>query len=102
MNINYDEIIHKANARAEKLKALTEKLAPIQEKAEQLAAALVYFHNLREAVNDLDAEGRALLPEGIESRVAHVGAAATYTLGQLTESSLRNLQQLIDAVKANA
>lgn len=99
MNINYDEIIHRANERAEKLKALTERLAPIQEKAEQLAAALVYFYNLREAVDDLDAEGRALLPAGLEHRVTYVGATAKYALEQLAEDSLRNLQALISQVK---
>lgn len=99
MNINYDEIIHRANVRAEKLKALTERLAPIQEKAEQLAAALVYFHNLSGAVDDLDAEGRALLPASLEHRVTYVGATAKTVWEQLTENSLRNLQALVNQVK---
>lgn len=108
MNINYDEIIHRANARAEKLKALTEQFEPIHEKAEQLIDALLYFEKLEANVRELDSEGQALLPSYVVHRLLTVGACVRYALVQLVRqldaqrSDSAHVRELVKAVKGAA
>lgn len=108
MNINYDEIIHRANARAEKLKALTEQFEPIHEKAEQLIDALLYFERLEANVRELDSEGQALLPNYVVHRLLAVGACVRYALAQLVRqldaqrSDSAHVLELVKAVKGAA
>lgn len=103
MNINYDEIITKANERAERLKALTEQIAPVQEKAHQLIDALIYFRDLSVAVELLDSEGKALLPPGVASRAMRVGQEVNKALEvfvRCTDSNGSNERQVLALAEA--
>ena len=80
MNINYDKIITTANERAERLKALAIKLEELPAMAQDLIDSLVYFERLGADVDLMDAEGQALLPNGIASRIKAVAAKANDAL----------------------
>ena len=61
MNINYEDIIAKANARKDALKALEVELTFVSDVAEQLAVSMNYFINLRAMLIALDAEGQSMV-----------------------------------------
>ena len=63
MNINYEDIITKAIARKEQLKAVTAKLEGLDEQAEKLFEALTYFAGMKPLYEALDGEGKLLLGE---------------------------------------
>lgn len=102
MNINYDEIIHRANERAEKLKALNEKLTQAKGHATALSEALAYFDDLREARDQLDSEGLAMLgPLG--SYIHSVGSTANVTTRSLfgDSRSPQYLPKLVELIEQN-
>lgn len=66
MNIDYSEIITKANARKEALQALAKTLEPIEGHAADLFDALGYFAALLPRVKAIDAEGKAMMPRLLE------------------------------------
>lgn len=61
MNINYDEIITKANQRKDALKALSKALKEVDMQATVLYDALSYFENLGVLMKAVDQEGRNML-----------------------------------------
>ena len=75
MNINYDEIITKANERKDALKALSEALKDAQSQATKLHEALNYFAELLPLLQAIDPEGRNMLG-AVNSAVLHAAAQA--------------------------
>lgn len=61
MNIDYAQIIEKANARKEALEAFAARMKEAPEQVRKLHDALVFFADLKAAANALDAEGLALV-----------------------------------------
>ncbi len=61
MNIDYSEIIAKANARKEALQALDEELKLLESHAGVLFDVLDYFEKLTPLLDAVDLEGRAML-----------------------------------------
>lgn len=74
MNINYDEIITRANTRKDKLMEITKDLVDFQYRRTELYKALSYFATLGEKAGRLDPEGRALLGDELTSRLVSVGS----------------------------
>lgn len=66
MNIDYSEIITKANARKEALQALSKALEPAEHHAADLFDALDYFATLLPLAKAIDAEGKAMMPRLLE------------------------------------
>lgn len=84
MNINYDEIIRRANDRAEKLKLLDAQLEDAKAQAVKLCEALQYFSELSTLQSSMDQEGRELLPRDLSLSVMYVGDAADKLWRSLT------------------
>ena len=76
MNINYEDIITRANARAESLKEIQQAMARVPDAIEMLDEALSYFENLGQLVGKLDAEGKLLLGDA-HSPAYHAAHRAT-------------------------
>lgn len=83
MNINYDEIITKANERAEKLKAIQEYACFVEENANALLLSLKYFQKFGKLVAELDPEGRQIIVP-LFYRIARISSLAESTLGTYT------------------
>ena len=64
MNINYDEIITKANARKNALQALAAQIPEIEQQRIKLYEALDFFAALQPLTTNLDQEGRMILGGG--------------------------------------
>ena len=75
MNINYDEIITKANQRKDALKALSEALKDVQSQATKLHEAMNYFAELLPLLQAIDPEGRNMLG-AVNSAVLQAAAQA--------------------------
>jgi hypothetical protein len=75
MNINYGEIITKANERKDALKALSEALKDAQSQATKLHEALNYFAGLLSLMQAIDPEGRNMLG-AVNSAVLQAAAHA--------------------------
>jgi hypothetical protein len=67
MNIDYDKIITKANARKEKLQELSMLLSKADDMVNQLQAIHKWVEELRVCYSLLDAEGKSLLPAAVQS-----------------------------------
>ena len=104
MNINYDEIITKANERAEKLKAIQNCAHFVEENANALISSLKYFRDFGKLVSELDPEGRVMLGQTFY-RVTRIGSLAESMLGTCTipnscnESDEYVLTALVEALK---
>ena len=61
MNINYEDIITKANARKDALKAIEAEISEVHDMSESLKACLEYFVDLGKMTSALDAEGLQML-----------------------------------------
>ena len=83
MNINYDEIINKANERAEKLKAIQNYAHFVEENANALISSLNYFRDFGKLITEVDSEGRAMLGQTFY-RVTRIGSKAESMLGICT------------------
>lgn len=75
MNINYDEIITKANQRKDALKALSGALKDVQSQATKLHEAMNYFAELLPLLQAIDPEGRNMLG-AVNSAVLQAAAQA--------------------------
>lgn len=64
MNINYDEIITKANARKNALQALAAQIPEIEQQRIKLYEALDFFATLQLLTSNIDQEGRMILGGG--------------------------------------
>lgn len=80
MNINYGEIITKANARKVALEDITEYAKQAEEMAHELKFAATYFIDLAAKVAALDGEGKVLLGVDITGAVFYSGLAVEPTL----------------------
>lgn len=63
MNINYDEIITKANERKVLLQNIAATLRDAEEMYNKVSDVVAWLSYLRDMYKRLDAEGRALLPK---------------------------------------
>jgi len=98
MNINYDEIITKANERAEKLKVVQEYAKGIDDKAHELLDLMLYFANLGNKAQAVDAEGRQLLPGSLKAY--HIGNWASGEYSRLTDGPKHmNILELVKEMK---
>jgi hypothetical protein len=104
MEINYDEIITKANARAEQLKEIQRYGADAETHAVALLSAMLYFSNLNQRICALDAEGKAMVG-GLVQRASLVGGTCSNTYEYLTtlertnNSDTRMVMKLAEALK---
>lgn len=104
MNINYDEIITKANERKEKLKAFQEHSLGAEAHANAILRGLLYFSNLRYKAEALDSEGRAMLG-GTYQRAVGIGftAGSTYDIWTMPNpcggGDGNMIMRLVDALK---
>lgn len=76
MKIDYDKIIEQANVRKDKLKALEELLAGTHAHITAARQAMYHFQELKHALEQLDDEGRKLLPQPLFEVGYSVGVAA--------------------------
>lgn len=67
MNINYDEIITKANTRKNQLQKLTELLKQQPEMLEALRNVREWSLMVSDCWAGIDEEGRSLLPPGVQA-----------------------------------
>lgn len=81
MNINYDEIITKANQRKERLQGLTERLKRQPEMLSKLQEVQQWATEVRDWHNVLDDEGRTLLPLRVRGSLAS-SATTVVRIGQ--------------------
>lgn len=75
MVIDYAEIDRRAELRRADLRTAADWLAVLPDWAANLSQSLGYFSSLKEAVDRLDPEGRALLGVGTYGRITEVAAA---------------------------
>lgn len=105
MNLPFDDIITRANARKEALKEIQLKLEDLPSHVEALRTALRFFAEFRPLYNHLDAEGKSLLADldrldlRIE-RMASVGEQLTrnYFVGS-DGLNLDSFPRLLEAAK---
>lgn len=100
MNIDYSEIITKANARKEALQALARALEPAESQAAVLIDALDYFGTLLPLAKAIDAEGKAMMPRLLE-RVNDIAYRCESLRASLIcePSQYRSLSGLLTAIK---
>lgn len=100
MKINYEDIITKANKRKEALAEFASLAVAAEYHAHAVLTGLLYFENLKEAVERIDAEGKALLGEA-SGRVQHVGARAKDTRTAFSERGPDHLRlsKLLESLK---
>ena len=72
MNIEFDKIIEKANARKDKLIEITDLLADADYQVKNLVEAIAWVDSLRKAFVSLDQEGRDLLPRPINNTLSAI------------------------------
>lgn len=72
MNIDYSDIIAKANKRKEDLEKFTNLLMDFNEMNDQLKEANDYMRLVKTALNDIDPEGKALIPEYVRICVSYI------------------------------
>ena len=71
MNINFDEIITKANERKDQLQAVVRMLERVPEHAHALNKALAFFGGMASSIAALDAEGKTLLGTSLGEPLMH-------------------------------
>ncbi len=103
MEINYDQIITKANERAEKLKDLQAYSADAEKHAHNMLSGMLYFANLLNRVEALDDEGRAML-KGVPIRARLIGGRCSNWYSLLTSTERNNedtamVLRLVEALK---
>jgi hypothetical protein len=84
MNIDYSDIIAKANKRKEALEKFTNLLMDFNEMNDQLKEANGYMLSVRAALDNIDPEGKALVPDYVRACVQRIGVltfAGTTTSG---------------------
>lgn len=70
MNIDYAQIIERANGRKEALEAFANRMKNVPEQAEKLRDVLVFFGHLSVDTKLLDSEAFALVKEAAEAALA--------------------------------
>jgi hypothetical protein len=85
MNINYDDIITKANARKNALKALEAKFTEVPLQARLMKEALQFFASLGPLLASLDAEGCDMLSH-MATRARMISNQSNSALGSWFES----------------
>lgn len=101
MNIDYSEIITKANARKDALQALSKELEPLESHAGVLFDVLDYFVGLHVLVASVDAEGQAMLGN-LVGRINSVSNACNQlgnTLRPQYDATPANLPVLVKALR---
>lgn len=78
MNINYDEIITKANDRKLLLQSLTTQLEKTPDVLRQLTEARLWADQVHRTFASLDQEGRELLPMKIRKALLYASFTVTY------------------------
>jgi len=73
MNIDYSDIIAKANKRKEALEKFTNLLMDFNEMNDQLKEANDYMLLVRAALDNIDPEGKALVPKYVRECVQRIG-----------------------------
>ena len=98
MNINFDDIITKANERKEKLKGIQEYSREIENRTDDLLFAMMYFDDLSRFVSDLDVEGRNMVPGA--TRMHYIGSWARTEYAKLVNGPENfNIRALVGDVK---
>jgi len=87
MNINYEDIITKANTRKDALKQVEAMLADAPTMLERLEAVSKWFKELSLAYALLDSEGQLMIPEKMRMTLAFRNATAG-NLGRARYSNL--------------
>ena len=85
MNINYDEIITKANQRKERLQELNARLEKQPEMLRKLQEVQQWATKVRDWHNALDDEGRTLLPLRVRDSLAR-SATTIVRIGQAIDA----------------
>ena len=81
MNINYDEIITKANERKVVLQNIAAVLRDAEEVYDKMSCVIGWLTHLKDMYKRLDHEGRCLLPEREREALDRLN----YTIGQASE-----------------
>ena len=96
MKINFEEIIEKAQQRAEKLKEFQAFAKDAEGRADEMLEALAYFARLASYVKALDLEGKELLGP-VSQRAQHIGDWAGSQYRSLTDGPAHlNIRTLVD------
>lgn len=103
MNINYEDIITKANERAERIKDFLAFTKEADERAHDIVQGLLYFSNLGKMVTAIDAEGKSMLG-GVGVRAQCVGQYASdahryLTINAHDGSDTRSIFALVEMLK---
>ena len=101
MKINYEEIISKANDRAEALREIARRLDDVEAEADSLVGALNYFATTYTMIKALDKEGQDLLPSGVANRLVAVGYLAKHMLDKLRSGNQEDIRKMLEALEAN-
>lgn len=76
MNIEFEKIIEMANIRRVKLTALAELLAAADSNVQKFTEVCDWVASLQLVFGQIDAEGRSLLPKGINFSLECIGSIA--------------------------
>ena len=78
ININYEEIITKANERKERLQQLILLLNDAQDRYDELVEASDWLRELSNVYNKLDEEGRQMLPKSVKNTFEYITSTRTF------------------------
>lgn len=100
MKINYEDIITKANARKEAIAKFASLAVAAEHHATTVINSLLYFQQLGEAAEKIDAEGKALLGEPAQ-RAQYIGGRAKDVIASFSANGPNTLQlgKLLEALQ---
>ena len=97
MNINYEDIITKANNRKDRLQQLVVLLESADCMTCNLLAVSDWLRNIENVYTNLDEEGRAMLPAKVKNTLEYISQTRTYLGRVFSDNNGHNgIELLID------
>ena len=90
MNIDYGKIIEAAEKRRENLEELTDEIGYAAGMVEKLREVRAWTTNLRSLYNNLDDEGKKLLPPGINTALSNMYLTDNHLMNALNVKTLNS------------
>ena len=96
MNINFEDVITKANKRKDDLVSLTTLLKEAPEMLSNLACIYAWVGAVRSVYDALDTEGRGMLPSGVQAALCSINSTRQSLADAIGDArAVRGLSRLV-------